>query len=405
MNEKEIIIKKNNRVLFVETEKGICIVQEENEFDYDTTKEKVSKMEKKERGIEFQYGAVHLFVTRRCNMNCSFCAMNANMNVIPEKEMTINDLKDKVVPFLKMANPRKIIVTGGEPLVRSDIREIVKVLKEEVGCVIIVQSNGTLVNEKVLEKLVGYVDEIDYSIGHMLEDKGSLIENVKRTKEKVTENVVLSYVYTGNVEEMLTAFAVARELDVELMVTPVTPIGRGKDVRIDNINQLDLYINMALYILENNLENSVLVNNLFTGVSFMKSCGGLGRGLAIYPEGEVHMCKCIEDRVDYVGNAFTDKPDELLDTWKANTQKTEIRELFHVDYKEMCKNCEYRYLCGGMCGGELLQNNNESDCSVRKHMLEFMLFYYEKDLTVRDNIVSLLKYFSKKKEELLRELR
>lgn len=403
MKNNEIILKRNNKIVYIDTEKEICITIGENEFDYDVLKSKVKKMKKKEMKLQFQYGAVYLFVTRRCNMNCRFCAMNANKNVQKEKEMTINDIKNKILPFLKLVNPRKIIVTGGEPLIRNDIVEILKILKEELDCIIIVQSNGTLVNDNILEMIKGTVDELDYSIGHMLDDKLYLMENIKQTKDKVTENVVLSYVYTGNVKELLSAFDVAKELKIELLVTPVTPIGRGKNVRIDSINQLDLYINMAIYILENNLEDSLLVNNLFTSIHFMKSCGGLGRELAIYPEGDVHMCKCIDDKVDYIGNVFLDDKNDILECWKMNTEKEKIKQLFHIEYKKICRDCEYKYLCGGMCGAELLQNNNESDCYIRKQILEFMLFNYEKNLPMRVNIMNFVRFLNEKKEKVQRE--
>jgi len=43
----------------------------------------------------------YLMVTRQCNMDCKFCAMNANQGMDLGQEFKISDIKENVVPFFR----------------------------------------------------------------------------------------------------------------------------------------------------------------------------------------------------------------------------------------------------------------------------------------------------------------
>lgn len=49
------------------------------------------EMEEKREEINTAY----LIVTRQCNMNCDFCAINANEEMKLEKEITLDDVKKR----------------------------------------------------------------------------------------------------------------------------------------------------------------------------------------------------------------------------------------------------------------------------------------------------------------------
>ena len=71
-----------------------------------------------EEGRE-KINTAYLMVTRKCNMNCDFCAISANDKMRPEKELQLEDIKGKVVPFFQKNKPHKLILTGGEPLIKD----------------------------------------------------------------------------------------------------------------------------------------------------------------------------------------------------------------------------------------------------------------------------------------------
>ena len=63
-------------------------------------------------------------------MNCDFCAISANDKLRPEKEFKLEDIQNKVIPFFQKNKPHKMILTGGEPLIKDQIVEIAKSIKK-----------------------------------------------------------------------------------------------------------------------------------------------------------------------------------------------------------------------------------------------------------------------------------
>ena len=94
---------------------------------------------------------VYLMVTRKCNMNCDFCAISANDKLRPEKEFKLEDIQNKVIPFFQKNKPHKMILTGGEPLIKDQIVEIAKALRNGLTCPITLQSNGLAITEELTE--------------------------------------------------------------------------------------------------------------------------------------------------------------------------------------------------------------------------------------------------------------
>ena len=95
---------------------------------------------------------VYFMVTRLCNINCKFCAINANQNIQLNKELKLSDIRKLVIPLLREISPHKLIITGGEPFVKDKIEKIITEIHGKVDCQIVLQSNGLALKEQVLSK-------------------------------------------------------------------------------------------------------------------------------------------------------------------------------------------------------------------------------------------------------------
>jgi radical SAM protein with 4Fe4S-binding SPASM domain len=89
-------------------------------------------------------------ITGRCNLACSHCYLSAGKrrgNELSTEEccMLINDLHEARVPLL--------IISGGEPLVREDIWEILDHARK-TGIKTALSSNGTLINDDTAGRLL-----------------------------------------------------------------------------------------------------------------------------------------------------------------------------------------------------------------------------------------------------------
>ena len=66
-----------------------------------------------------QIRSIYYSVTGKCNLNCEFCTMNSGPNVSTKNDFTLQEIQENLIPKLKQLSPRKVIITGGEPLVRK----------------------------------------------------------------------------------------------------------------------------------------------------------------------------------------------------------------------------------------------------------------------------------------------
>ncbi|MDP3674113.1 MAG: GTP 3',8-cyclase MoaA [Novosphingobium sp.] len=75
---------------------------------------------------------LRLSVTDRCDLRCAYC-MPERMTFLPKAEvLTLEELRALAMAFIARG-VRKIRLTGGEPLVRRDMIELVRALGREIG--------------------------------------------------------------------------------------------------------------------------------------------------------------------------------------------------------------------------------------------------------------------------------
>ena len=75
---------------------------------------------------------LRLSVTDRCDLRCSYC-MPERMTFLPRKDvLSLEELHDLALGFIARGI-RKIRLTGGEPLVRRDMIELVRALGRRIG--------------------------------------------------------------------------------------------------------------------------------------------------------------------------------------------------------------------------------------------------------------------------------
>ena len=89
----------------------------------------------------------NLYTTLRCNLNCSFCLTNANNN---NQEMLS---LEKIEILMKNWKNTKIGLWGGEPTLREDLSDIIKIIKKS-GNIPCLYTNGIRIsNYNYLKKL------------------------------------------------------------------------------------------------------------------------------------------------------------------------------------------------------------------------------------------------------------
>ena len=76
---------------------------------------------------------LRISVTDRCNLNCRYCMPDRNEELLDRKDLlTFEEIRDFTVLAAGLG-VTKVRLTGGEPLVRSDILDLVKMLSQIEG--------------------------------------------------------------------------------------------------------------------------------------------------------------------------------------------------------------------------------------------------------------------------------
>ena len=182
--------------------------------------------------------SVFLHVTKACNLHCSYCYFSAR-KPLPD-EMTTEEFA-RLWPQLAAVRPQKVVFTGGEPLLRPDILDLLRGLKEAdpkhhvLRCL---NTNGHLVTPERARELVGLADEVRVSLDGLPERNDSLrgqgnFEAAVRALEtyyavgfepKVL--ITLTSATLPDLEELL-CFLIQKKF-TRINLNGFRPIGRGK---------------------------------------------------------------------------------------------------------------------------------------------------------------------------------
>ena len=107
-----------------------------------------------ERKSTHQLNYLFWETTLRCNLTCRHCGSRCSPNEIRDDELTTEEAKACFKNIAKEFNAREITVavTGGEPLLRKDLFEVMS-LAADLGFWWGVVTNGTLVTKKLVTKM------------------------------------------------------------------------------------------------------------------------------------------------------------------------------------------------------------------------------------------------------------
>lgn len=117
---------------------------------------------------------VYLHVTRACNLRCVYCYFSAS-EALPDELSAVEFAA--LWPQLVALRPQKVVFTGGEPLVRPDLLDLLRGLQTADPdhhlrrCL---NTNGHLVTPELAQHLVGLADEVRVSVDALPERHDAL---------------------------------------------------------------------------------------------------------------------------------------------------------------------------------------------------------------------------------------
>jgi cyclic pyranopterin phosphate synthase len=138
-----------------------------------------------------EFHDLRISVTDRCNMRCVYCMPRECFGIdhafLPWEELLTFDEIHRIATIFAPLGVRKIRITGGEPLVRPDIEELIRMLSPIPGVELTMTTNGTLLSAKAhklkdagLDRVTVSLDSDDEAIFQGMNDAGHSVETVLR---------------------------------------------------------------------------------------------------------------------------------------------------------------------------------------------------------------------------------
>lgn len=195
---------------------------------------------------------VRLSVTDRCDLRCRYC-MAERMQFLPKREILTLEEMAALSDILMARGVRKIRLTGGEPLVRKGVMELVRMLGRRVGSgldELVLTTNGTRLERFANELHDAGIRRVNVSLDSRRPDRfghitrgGDLHQVLRGIDAALTAGlmlkinmVALAGINEDEIEEMLR-WCAAMAIDLTLIET--MPLGEVEEDRTDHYLPLD----------------------------------------------------------------------------------------------------------------------------------------------------------------------
>ncbi len=318
--------------------------------------------------------------TKRCNLKCQHCYA-ASGACADKDELTTNEslaLIDDLAEF----NCPAVLFSGGEPLLREDIFDLISHAKK-AGLRCVLSTNGSLISEKLVEKLASAgLDYAGISIDGMQQTNDEFrckdgafesalmgIRNCHKAKIKVGLRLTMSQ---SNFREIPAVFDLIDQEDIRrICFYHLVYAGRGNNLRNEAMSQqqtrdtLDLIIDRTAMLNSNDKKVEVLtVDNHADGpyvflrllrenptqaqrcLELLKMNGGNSSGITIGCvswDGSVLPDQFWRDKV--LGNVRQKRFSEIWSD-QSNTLLRQLRDR-KKHLKCRCSHCRWLDACNG----------------------------------------------------------
>jgi cyclic pyranopterin phosphate synthase len=192
-------------------------------------------------GFGRRHTSLRVSVTDRCNIRCFYCMPNEAIQFRPRHELLKFEEIERLVRALVPLGINKIRLTGGEPLVRSDLHELVQMLADMPGIKdLALTTNGMLLEEQAERLKTAGLRRINVSLDALREETfqriarrpglDRVLAGIATAQRVGFEQIRLNAVAIRGItdDEILPMVAFARERELELRFIEFMPLDAEK---------------------------------------------------------------------------------------------------------------------------------------------------------------------------------
>lgn len=297
-------------------------------------------------------------ITKACNLNCEHCYRDAGKR--QPDELTTKEGKSLLDDFKKLGF-RIVIFSGGEPLLRNDLYELIAYACS-LGLVSVLGTNGTLIDttcafrlkEAGLKRAGISLDaaspDIHDKFRRLSGSWKKAVAAMENCKIAGLEFQVHTTVTKKNIKEVLAITDFAQKIGARAHhIFFLVPTGRGKDID-DAIPTALEHEELLEQILEKQKDVFIelkpvcapqfmrIAKKKKINVRFQKGCLAGINYACILPNGDIHPCPYLPINL---GNV---RKEGFVKIWQDNDVLKELRGL---KLKGKCGMCEFKTICSG----------------------------------------------------------
>lgn len=312
-------------------------------------------------------------VTSACNLRCIHCHVTADTPA-PD-ELNTNEAKRFIDGIARVDEFRMLVYTGGEPLVRKDIFELMHHSKQ-AGLINVIATNGTLIDEETAfrlkeEGLATAAVSLDSSrtevhdfVRHKTNAYDAAMRGIRALKKAGIPLQINATAMQYNFNDLDELLELVDDLGSGIMLMyQLVPVGRGDAIR-DATLSINENERLLKFLARKQKEISTIVEPvagpqywpylmeqrglknplwLKAAEQVFHGCAA-GRGFVyIKANGDVWPCPFVEVSA---GNVREHSFDHI---WRTSEVFQALRHREHT-LKGACGDCRYRTLCGGCRG-------------------------------------------------------
>lgn len=308
-------------------------------------------------------------ITHRCNLKCTHCCIDADEAISNTNDLTTDNIKEILKKIVEW-NPKKILLSGGEPMIRPDFFEIITYLRNIYSGKIVISTNGTCINYKNIDDLVRCVDQIDLSLDGIDEETCSVIrgegvfekviKSIKLLKNKKFEKITLSMVISDSNIHLKDKFiSLCNEIGVKPITRGFQSIGRGE-------------INKEKFLSQ--VQNKSFLSEDINKNLGVCNCSAMNRELFFSYDGSIYPCPALIKPEYLLGNILNIEKIVDLEVLNRGTKPDILIDILKSDNLKECIECKVNLFCLGCPGIIDSIKHNKSAIKNRCDKLKAILY-------------------------------
>lgn len=248
-------------------------------------------------------------ITTKCNLNCKYCLSASGLN--GEYGLSTQTAID-IINQLGKIGINRLDFTGGEPLIRKDLKLLIETAKKN-NISTIVTTNTTLLNDENIEWLKE-ADLVQVSIDgpekiHNEQRQGDVYKktlyNIKKLQKKGCKIRLNSFIYNSNKQYVEELIELSKKMGLfSHLFIIFTPQGRGKDHYEEIIPEEEVELIKNKILLHKQKENRNI--RLYDYNEYLHSC------VLLTPLGDVISQGFYEEDSVKVGNVLEQPLEEIF---------------------------------------------------------------------------------------------